>query len=129
MFRAPTAAGLPPFSFLLHDLPASPHQGARHLGLTTRTTKHWLKAEQAPRPVMLALFWESRWGRSAADTEAANYGAVYYRLAMGLQLENEVLRLQIQQLQDLETMGAANGPVYAPGLMQRPKSWPPPRGF
>ena len=118
MFRAPTAAGLPPFSFLLHDLPAPPPRVARHLGVSLRTVRRWLAVDQAPRPVMLALFWESRWGRSAADAEAANYGAVYHRQALGLQRENEVLRQQLQALQDAGDFGAANGPIYAPGRLR-----------
>lgn len=113
MFRAPTAAGLPPFSFLLHDLPAPPRLVARHLGLAPRTLARWLALDQAPRPVMLALFWESRWGRSAADAEAANYGAIYYRMAQGLRSEVDALRAQLVRLETLGDFGAANGPVWS----------------
>jgi len=66
----------------------SSKQVARHLGVTEQTLKKYIKSEGAPRAIVLALFWETRWGRSAADTDAANFGAIYYRKAMGLEREN-----------------------------------------
>lgn len=121
MFRSPSGAGLPSFSTLLADLPANLNQVARHLDLSSVTLNKYRKFDQAPRSVMLALFWETRWGRSAADTEAANYGAVYYRQAKGLErelarmtgiirhLEHELNRLAILH------QGAANGPIWRIG--------------
>lgn len=118
MFRAPSHAGLPAFSTIVADLPASPAQVARHLDLTKATIARYTATDQAPRAVMLALFWESRWGRSAADCEAANWGAVYYRKAMGLERENAALRRQIAQLEGLlaeQASGAANTPFFRLG--------------
>ena len=34
--------------------------------------RRWLKADQAPRAALLALFWETRWGRSAIDADREN---------------------------------------------------------
>lgn len=118
MFRSPTAAKLPPFSILFHDIPATLSQISRHLGLTPQTVTKYLRDDQAPRAVMLALFWESRWGRSAADCEAANFGQVHYAHAESLKEKNQVLRDQIALL-ELELSrqdGAANGPIYRIGL-------------
>jgi len=114
MFRAPSQAGLPAFSTILHDLPASPAQVARHLGISAGTLTRYRTADQAPRPVMLALFWETRWGRSAADCEATNWGAVYYRKAMGLERENLALKGRIAHLERLiqDGYGAANFPFF-----------------
>lgn len=72
MFRSPTAAGLPGLSIMLDDLPATDKQIARHLGLSLATLQRYRRLDAAPRAVMLALFWETRWGRSAADCEASN---------------------------------------------------------
>lgn len=118
MFRSPSSAGLPSFSTLLADLPASSHQVARHLNISTVTLNKYRKHDQAPRAVMLALFWETRWGRSCADTEAANYGAVYYRQAKGLERElahlaGVVLRLELELSR--RGTGAANSPVWRVG--------------
>ena len=103
---------------MLADLPATLHQVARHLGISTVTLNRYIKADQAPRPIMLALFWETRWGRSAADTEAANWGALYYRQCMGLERENATLRRQLLvfevELAHSGT-GAANGPIWRVG--------------
>lgn len=118
MFRAPSMAGLPGLDQLLADLPATPDQIARHLGISLRTLRGYVQNNSAPRPVLLALFWESRWGRSAADTEAANYGAIYYREAMGLKRQNAALRRQIGVLEGelaKAGSGAANAPLWRVG--------------
>ena len=67
---------------------------------------------------MLALFWESRWGRSAANCEAANFGQVHYAYAQVLKEKNEVLLDQIAQLEcELGHQGgAANGPIWRIGM-------------
>lgn len=104
-------------STLLADLPATPRQIARHLDLSESTLKRYEREDQAPRAVMLALFWESRWGRSAADCEAHNWGAVYYRKAMGLERENAALRRQLAALEAMlqDQQGAANSPFFKHG--------------
>ena len=56
-------AGLPGLNFMLADIPANHNQVARHLGVTEQTLKKYIKSEGAPRAIMLALFWETRWGR------------------------------------------------------------------
>lgn len=99
MFRSPSQAGLPSLNFMLADLPANSKQVARHLGITLQTLKKYMKADGAPRAVLLAIFWETRWGRSAADTEAANWGAMYYRQAKGFEREAETLKKSFANLE------------------------------
>lgn len=118
MFRSPSQAGLPAINVMLADLPANYKQVARHLGITLQTLKKYVKADGAPRAVMLAIFWETRWGRSAADTEAANWGAMYYRQAKGFERQVEALKKQIETLEleiSLGGHGAANSPIYKVG--------------
>lgn len=116
MFRAPSQAGLPPFSVLLADLPAHPAQVARHLGLSPACLARYAAQEQAPRPVMLAMFWESRWGRSAADVDASNTAAAQFQRAEALARENAALRRYVARLEaDLSAapgQRAANAPVW-----------------
>lgn len=124
MFKSPTAAKLPPFSILYHDLPASPAQIARHLGLSPATVAKYLRTDNAPRAVMLALFWESRWGRSAADCEAANFGMVHYQHSQALRAQNAALLAHIAQLEaelGNQVGAAANGPIFRIG--QRPTNF------
>lgn len=118
MFLAPTAANVPPFSFLLDDLPATPAQVARHLGVSLRTLARWRAADQAPRAVMLALFFESRWGASAVNAHAVNDARIAYGLAGSLERENATLRARIARLDRLGGFGSANGPLWgsAPAL-------------
>lgn len=118
MFRAPSQAGLPTFAIMLADIPSNTAQVAKHLGLTKSTIERYKAAEQAPRSVMLALFWETRWGRSVADCEAANYGAVHARYAQSLERENAMLRRRISHLEELMRQRqpvAANSPFYLVG--------------
>lgn len=114
MFRAPTGAGLPSFTLMLQDLPATPQQLARHLGLTERTMQRYMAAGDAPRPVMLATFWETRWGRSAADCEAANYAAMSYRRATLAERQVQALQHQVAELEnEISRLDrAANSPVW-----------------
>lgn len=116
MFRGPTQAGLPPFELMLSDLPANVGQVSRHLGLTPRTVKQYAKKGNAPRAVMLAMFWETQWGRSCADCEAANFGQVHYARAWGLERENARLRALVLELggviQSRRLDPAANGRVF-----------------
>lgn len=114
MFRAPTGAGLPSFDLMLQDLPATPAQLARHLDINPRTLQRYQATGDAPRPVLLAMFWETRWGRSAADTEAANFAALHFRRAEIAERQVRTLQRQVATLEhELAQSGqAANSPVW-----------------
>lgn len=73
---------LPSLDVMLHDL-GNPHACAlaARLGVDERTARRWQKAGNAPRPVLLALFWLTRWGRSALDAEMTNRAAVLTQLS------------------------------------------------
>lgn len=116
MFRAPSHAGLPSLADILADLPANPAQVARHLGISTVTLSRYAAAGQAPRAVMLALFWETRWGRSVADTEAANWASLQQQRVIGMERYVGLLRERITALEaEIEASGpqAANQPFFA----------------
>lgn len=117
MFRSPYNAGMPPLRLMIADIPASTDKIARHLGITARTLGRYIAADQAPRAVMLGLFWETRWGRSAADCEAANYGAVQAGLAHALKRENTALRHQITRMETMlsDAAHSANAPFFQVG--------------
>lgn len=102
---------------MLDDVPATPEQIARHLGITTKTLQRYRVADIAPPAVRLALFWETRWGRSAADAEAHQFGQVHYRHAKTLEAANARLLARIAQLEAERDAGqgqAANTPFYDP---------------
>lgn len=115
MFRSPGQAGLPGIDLLLADIPASVDQVARHLGIKPSTLHTYKRTGQAPRLVLLSLFWETRWGRSIADTEAANAARCQASLAALLRQEIERLHQVIARLElelSQSAPGAANTPVY-----------------
>jgi hypothetical protein len=91
------------------------------LGITPRTLRRYRATENAPRAIMLALFWETRWGRSAADTEAANAAQVYRGESKAHQahagrLAGIVWRLELEVSKAQKSgHGAANLPVWRVG--------------
>ena len=82
MFRSPSPAGLPHITTMLDDLHATPAQIAKHLGLKESTLKTYRRQGGAPMAVLLALFWETKWGISTIEITAGNQAAHYYRDAM-----------------------------------------------
>lgn len=116
MFRAPRPASLPGFGQIVADLPATQRQIARHLDITERTLQRYAATDSAPRAVVLALFWETQWGRMAADGEAAEFGRVHYARARGLEQQVDLLRHQVERLEvELARPApqrAANSPLW-----------------
>ena len=106
---------MPMLQTMLDDLPANPRHIARHLGIAVSTLASYRRANVAPRAILVALFWETSWGRSEADSEAANWGALHYQ---GHQMaKHEITRLHgiIARLEVELTQGggAANAPVFS----------------
>lgn len=113
MFRAPRQ--LPPLDALLSDL-GQPGADviARALGVTSRTVRRWLADGQAPRPAMLALFWESTYGRSQATADAHNAAMWARGEAAALKRENATLAARVAYLERVGQFGSANAPTLAP---------------
>lgn len=103
---------LPPLSYLLDDLSATPAQAAHYLGTSDRTVRRWLADDAGPRAAMIALFWSSRWGMSQAHAEAHNLVAVQLGLAQALTRENAALRARVGRLAALD-YGSANSPCWS----------------
>lgn len=104
---------------MVDDIPATPRQIALFLGISPATFSRYLATNSAPRPVLLALFWETKWGRSAADSEAHNFGVVHYNHAKTLERANAQLLRHIATLEDelarSDGSSAANSPVFQLG--------------
>ena len=88
------------------------------LGLSLSTMRKYRRLEQAPRAVMLALFWESPYGASVIYSETVNDAMFSRRWAKSLELRNARL---VQQIITLERElserqdGAANTPFFLVG--------------
>jgi predicted DNA-binding transcriptional regulator AlpA len=108
--HAPVA--LPIWQTILADL-GDPHPGqvARVLGLGTRTVYRYNRDGHAPRHVCLALFWLTRWGRSAIYTQAVNDCQLATQYANALERELSQTRAQLAHVLALNDSGAANHPL------------------
>lgn len=123
MFKAPSQ--LPPLSLLIDELPTRcMRQLARHLGISERTVKRYQEQDQAPRLVMLALFWETRWGQSVLDAEIFNRDQVQRGLVGALQRENAQLRATVARLVAAGDYGAANDPLWGVAACEGAKARP-----
>lgn len=113
--KAPVPAKLPHLHTILDNLGLPDKQVAHFLGVSASTVKRWREAGQAPRPVMLALYWETDWGRSAVACDAVNWGRMLHMKNMTLERRVNELQAEIKRLKsllDTQTAGAANAPLY-----------------
>ena len=109
----------PSFQALLEDIGSPSDQAiAKALGVTTRTIKTW-RTKGAPRPVLLSLFWITRWGMSETNAEVLDLSDMHYNLTVAQRLEIKRLHSVIDQLQRIGQFGAANDPLNT--------GMPPPR--
>lgn len=111
MFRA---THTPPLPVLLDDLLTRDLAAiAGHLGISTATLRRYKQAGQAPRAVLLALFYESRYGHSLIASTAVNGHAIERSWRQALERENAGLRVRIARLEAIGDFGAANQPMRA----------------
>jgi hypothetical protein len=115
---------MPSFALMIEDIGSPSDQAiGKALGVTARTIKTWRKTE-APRPVLLALFWVTRWGLSATNAEVYDLSQMHYTTALVQRLEIKRLHGIIEQLQRIGHFGAANDPVSACTSSGLPRSSP-----
>ena len=103
---------LPIWHLILGDLGDPPaHRVARVLGVGQRTVYRWNQRGHAPRSATLALYWLTRWGRSAVHTQAVNDALMAVQLAASLERERDQLQAQLARVLALADTGAANRPL------------------
>lgn len=83
----------PPLGVMLADL-GNPHPRdiARSLGVGQSTVRRWISDDDAPRTVLLALFWVTRWGAQWLDADLFNLARAHMGLSEALQRELVMLR-------------------------------------
>lgn len=97
-FRAPTSGRLPHIETMLNSI-GSDVAAAKLLDVTVKTVKRYRREGQAPRAVMLALFWETPWGLSALDCIAQGEKLMALSQARILGDENAALKAQVAKLE------------------------------
>lgn len=84
---------------------------AKYLDVTPRTVRRWLSDSAVPRTAVLALFWESKYGRAHIFTDQVNE---IQQLHQHLRLAQEQYRRAkdiVTGLRQLHT-GSANEPLF-----------------
>lgn len=106
---------LMPLSVLLDDI-GSPkaRELAKVFQVPEKTAAQWLRDDDAPAAVMLALFWLTRWGHNAVHCEAHNAAILQAGIAASLKREVESLTGKLANLGRIADFGSANDP--APGV-------------
>ena len=109
-----TPRHLPQLLTMLDNIPANDKEIAKHLGLSLTTFKKYRRNEQAPRPVMLALFWLTSWGMGAIDAELVNRERFARQALKFSRLEVLALRDQVRLLEAERGRYAvaANAPAF-----------------
>jgi len=105
-------AGLPIWHTILDDLGRPPvGRIARVLGLGVRTVYRYNQTGEAPRVVLLALFWLTSWGRSQVHTQAWNDATLAVSYVEALKRQVAQLEADVARLVALGHSGAANDPL------------------
>ena len=92
-------ANLPFWPTLMDDLcNPPPDQVARVLGKSPRTIHRYNATGCAPRVVCLAVFWLTRWGRSAVHAQAHNDAVTMAGLANSLRSERDAFQGEARRL-------------------------------
>lgn len=103
---------LPSWQQLLDELgQPAPARVARVLGVGARTVYRWNAAGRAPRVACLALFWLTRWGRSAIDAQAVNDARTAVAYADALRRELLQAERRIAHLTAIGRFDTANEPL------------------
>lgn len=117
LFRAPAPAGLPHLHTMLNSL-GNDLAVSKLLGVSLSTVRRYRREGQAPRAIMLALFWETPWGASVLDAHSTNEARMAFTMNRILERDNRALRVQLKALERLLSEGkggAANEHFYKLG--------------
>lgn len=97
---------------MLEDIAKTDAEVAKWLGISVETLRRYKKAEQAPRAVMHALFFQTKWGLGQFDAEMHN--SLMYANAEIAELRKRCAALEeiIEKLEAQADTGAANAPFF-----------------
>lgn len=84
---------------------------AAAFGVDRKTAGRWVRQGTAPRSVLLALFYVTRWGRSQVHCQAENDARAQAALAFALRAELDKANALLAQLGHIGDFGSANDPA------------------
>lgn len=110
--QLPCDRELPSFMQMLEDLRVKrPEELAEAMDVHPKTVRRWLDSQAAPKPVLLALYWLTRWGSASRDAELFNRAQVYQGLAEAQGRELKALKARVAHLSRLGDFSSANDPA------------------
>lgn len=111
MFHAPKTIYGPDLLRMFVDELGGVKPVAKYLDVTPRTVRRWLSDSAIPRTAVLALFWESKYGRSHIFTDQVNE---IQQLHQHLRLAQEQYRRAKDIVTGLRQLhaGSANEPLF-----------------
>lgn len=110
-FHAPRDIYGPELLRMFIDELGGPKKVHKYLDVSERTVWHWLSTGRVPRAAVLALFWESRWGRSQIFTEQVNEIRLLYQHVCILQDQYQKAKDIVAGLRAIHA-GSANEPIF-----------------
>ena len=106
---------LPYWHAMMDDLCQPPAaRVARVLGLSVRSIHRYNATGYAPRHVCLAVFWLTRWGRSAVHAQATNDALLMAGYVGSLERRSQELCAQVERLLSIGDFGSANAASITP---------------
>lgn len=111
MFHTPKNIYGPNLFRMFVDELGGPKKVCKFLDVTERTVWRWLATDSVPRAHVLALYWESKYGRSQVFTEQVNEIRLLYREVCILREQYSRSANIINGLRKLHT-GTANEPIF-----------------
>lgn len=83
---------------------------AQAMGVTERTAKRWIAKGEAPKSVMLALFWLTRWGMQWTDADLYNEAQLHFAMNSCQARQIRELKAKLRRMSKIGNFGAANDP-------------------
>jgi hypothetical protein len=102
---------LPGFNDMLRDLETPDAKVARALGISVRTLARYKARDDAPRAVLIAMYWATRWGREDLNTTLQNEASMYAQYCRCLIDELASVKRELQRALLYGTWDSANAPL------------------
>jgi len=110
-FHAPSSVSGSNLMRMLIDELGGPKRVCKYLDVTERTVWRWMAGAPVPRASVLALYWESKYGRSQIFTDQVNEIRLLYRQVCILQDQYQKAKDIITGLRAMHA-GSANEPLF-----------------
>lgn len=103
---------VPPLDVLLYDIfSPKPAELAKAFEVSEATVRKWIKQNDAPMAVKLALFWLTRWGMQWCDADLYNEAQLHFMMNRCQARQIRDLKGRLRKAARIGNFGAANDPA------------------